>query len=104
MEINEILNYQCNTKQQRKKLLKQVIDLLKKKEIPTKEELKRIIQKLSNKYKFNLNYIIQKEGKYISSVKGISGYTMYYSNSEYEALLKYILLVKALLVYKKKLK
>lgn len=105
MEIYEILNYKCNTKQQRRELLKETIKLLKnKKEAPSKEELKVIVKKIEKKYKFQLNYIIPGEGKYIASVRGISGYTIYYSNSEYEALLKYILLVKSFLLYKKKLK
>lgn len=109
MTIDEIINFKCDTKEHKKELLKKLMQITKLKEKPNKNKLKEICAKLEHIYKYNIIYIIyninnkSKGNKnWIISIKGFSGYIIFSCYSQYEALVKYILLVKSLNNYKKK--
>lgn len=100
MEIYKILNLKCNNKTNKKKLLSCVLKVLKLNEKPKKEKLRKICKKIESKYKYNIIYIIYNTDKtYTTSIKGINGYLVYDTYSEYEALLKYILFVRCFIKY-----
>lgn len=106
MTIDEVINFKCDTKEHKKELLTELLKITKLKEKPNKNKLKEICAKLEHIYRYNIIYNIYNKSKdnknWIISIKGFSGYIIFSCYSQYEALVKYILLVKSLNNYKKK--
>ena len=89
MELHEIIRADCSKKENRIKLVKEVIRVLKLKEKPDLEKLEQISLKLGNKYnmrmKFNHN---------ILTIYVDGGYSLINCESRYEAHLKHILYIR----------
>ena len=102
MEIDEIINWDCSEKQKRKKLLLKVMKLLKLKEKPSLEKLKKVSNYLMGRYPYKIHLLFKEKEKWYMSIKKETGYTVIYSYTMYEAYIKFILLVKAELRYERK--
>lgn len=89
MELHEIKRADCSIKENRIKLLKEVMRVLKLTEKPSLSKLEKISDKLGRKYnmrmKFSHNIII-------IYVEG--GYSLINCESRYEAYLKHILYIR----------
>lgn len=103
MEIYKIIYFKCDTDEKKKFLLRKTKEVLNFEGKLDKDKLWKICRKLENKYKHNIIYIKKINNIYITSIKGFNGYNMYESLSEYEALLKYVLLIREKVKYKNKL-
>ena len=100
MKIYEITYLDCSKKENRKKLIKNVIKILGTEEIPTKEKLKQICRKISKKYKIPIK-VYKVGSKYQANFLVESSYHSIVCLTPTEVYLKYILYVKEWIKYKK---
>lgn len=102
MENFEIYNLDCSVKTNRKRLLKEVMGVTKQEEKPSKETLEKYSRILGDKYKMKI-HLVKQQGKqlFISVIHPNDGYVTFKTNSYYEALCKYILLVREYSRYRK---
>lgn len=102
METYEIYNLDCSVKNNRKRLLKETMEAIKEEEKPDKVTLKRYCKHLGKKHKFKFQLVKPINDKiFISVLTPHDGYVTFYVNSNYEALCKFILLIKAYVKYRK---
>ena len=89
MELYEIKRADCSIKENRIKLLKEVMRVLKLTEKPSLSKLEKISDKLGNKYNMRMKFI---HNIMIIYVEG--GYSLINYESKYEAYLKHILYIR----------
>lgn len=75
---------------------------MKVKEKPSLEKLKKASISLSKKYPYKIHLLFKEKENWYMSIKKKTGYTVLYPYTEYEAYVKFILLVKAELKYEKR--
>lgn len=105
MENYEIKYLDCSKVENRIKLVKEVNRVIKHKEKPSKEELKRICKSLQKKYDMKMKSFRQSENYIHVSIEVFPGtYSTLVCNSFYELMCKYILIVKNYVDYKRLIK
>lgn len=102
METFEIYNLDCSVKNNRKRLLKETMEAIKEEDKPDIELLKKYCKHLGKKYKMKIHMIHKMDEElFISVLHPNDGYVTYKAKSKYEALCKYILLVRNYNRYRK---
>lgn len=101
MKQYEIINLDCSTKKNRKKLLLETMKVTKQEEKPTKQFLEKFSYSVGKKYKMQVQLVKQVGEKLFVSVRYEEGYITFLCHSYYEAICKYILLIYEMQRYKK---
>lgn len=101
MEVWQIKGLDCSVKENRKKLLKEVMKVTKQEEKPTEEFLERFARSVGKKYDMPINIVkYVKSGMFISYKYDKDAYGSFTARSYYESLCKYILLIRAHVKFK----
>ena len=101
MKSYEIIYLDCSKKENRKKLLKETMKVVKKEEKPTKEFIEKFSYSVGKKYRMGVQLVKQVNGKLFISIRNEEAFITILCDSYYEALCKHILIVKAMQEYKK---
>lgn len=99
MKIYKIKSIDCLLKENRKKLVERTNKMLKTENKKSKEELKRICKILNNKYKMKPRKL---SSNFYSIEVNPGSFSILECYSDYEFYCKYILYVKQILKYRKR--
>lgn len=103
MEIFEIKNLDCSRKESRKKLMKEFMKQFKLEEVPEKEKIGRISQKLEKKYGITLTLFLDRTNRKMQANLNINGtYSSFFVDSLLEAYMKQCLIIKKIVKEGKK--
>lgn len=101
MQIYEILNLNCKKKENRKRLLEEVMEITRLSRKPTLQKLESMIVSVGKKYGFQVQYVRQMSEGIAMSVRVGDAYQMLMCQTYYEACCKLLLYIKAYKEYRK---
>lgn len=102
MEIYQIINLDCRIKENRKRLLSEVMNATKLDRKPTLQKLEKMVTSVGKKYNMSVQYIQQSADGIAMSVRVGESYQMFACRSYYEAMCKILLYIKAYKDFRKK--
>lgn len=95
MEIFEIENLDCSVKKNRVVLMKEFMRVFKLSNIPSKEEIGRISEKVERKYNRSLSIVADKgKLKIQANIRNGDAYSIFYVDSLIEAYIKECLIIR----------